>query len=219
MNNTIVFYPGMLKAYGECPYKYKLKYIDKITAVQNSRYSEKGRKIHALANFYLKGQNIDRLEEALSEDERNLFQKLKSNPMFNKIYINSEYNLTSKVSDYWISGRIDALVKDGDGMYILDYKTGAIPKNPIYDFQTILYLMILSTYLADGNYENLRFVYIDLKNDKNIEIKLTKELMEEYKNIITTTCDKILKDKIFEPKSDRCKFCEYCRFCTKASIE
>ena len=120
MNNSIVFYPGMLKAYDECPYKYKLKYIDKITAVQNSTYSEKGRKIHALANFYLKGENIDKLEDALSEDERNLFQKLKNNPMFNKIYVNSEYNLTSKVSDYWISGRIDALVKDGDGMYILD---------------------------------------------------------------------------------------------------
>jgi len=215
MSDTVIFYPGMLRAYSECPLKYKLKYLDNIVIVQNQSYSQTGRKIHALANFYLKGQDVTKLENALNEEERNLFNQLKSNPLFNKIYINSEYNLTANLAGYWISGRLDALVKDVGGYYILDYKTGALPKNPQYDFQTVFYLTILNIYLKGVRPEEIHFVYMDLKNNKNVEISLNENLAKEYSQILKTSCDTISEDKQFVPNTKSCKFCEYVKFCPK----
>lgn len=209
MNNAI-FYPGMLKTFQECPIRYKYRYLDKIAIPQPASYSEKGQKIHALANFYLRGQDITKLQEALSQDEKNIFDKLKQNPFFNKTYVNSEYNLTCRVGNYWISGRIDALMKDDEGLYILDYKTGSIPKNPQYDFQTVMYLTLLHAFTKNyGINCNLTFVYIDLKNDNNIEIKLTETLIKEYERLILEQIDKINNLRNYTKNKNSCKFCEY----------
>lgn len=210
MDNQI-FYPSMLKCFSECPLKYKLKYIDNLSMPQNTSSAQKGKKIHALANFYLKGQDISKLENALNYEEKAIFEKLKQNAYFQKEYIQSEYNLTAKINGYWISGRLDALMKDAENYYILDYKTGSVPKNPEYDFQTMLYLIILNKYL---NKSNLNFIYIDLKNDKNYEIKLNDKLTSEYEKIITDTCRNISECSTHTAKKDkRCEYCEYRKIC------
>ena len=49
MNNIIS--PNMLKTYDECPFKYYLRYIQQISAPQKETPFEKGKKIHALANY------------------------------------------------------------------------------------------------------------------------------------------------------------------------
>lgn len=208
MNN---FSPNMLKTFKDCPQKYYLKYVKKISVPQKSTPFEKGKKIHALANYYLRGDDITKLETALTQEEFAVWEALKSNEFFQKTYINSEYQLYSKIDGFWIGGRLDALVKSADDYYILDYKTGSIPKTPEFDYQTMVYLLAVDKLIK--NYNSLTFVYIDLKNNQNHKIEFTKELAQKYSAEIKRICTEINSTHNFQCSRNACKFCEYNKFC------
>lgn len=206
MNN---YSPNMLKTFEDCHKKFEYKYMQKIPMPQKSSPFEKGKKIHALANYYLNGADLTKLETALSEEENEIWQKLKSNSFFNKTYINSEYSLSAKIGNYWVGGRLDALMKDENYYYILDYKTGSIPKNTEYDFQTMIYLICAAKIL---NTEKIKFVYIDLKNNENKVVEFSNELKRIYETKLLSTLEKIHMEN-FESNYDKCKFCEYKKLC------
>ena len=205
------FSPNMLKTFETCPKKYYFKYIEKISVPQKSNLFEKGKKVHALANYYLRGDDISKMGKALNSEELKLWEILKQNEFFNKTYVNSEYNLSCKVDNYWIGGRLDALMKDDKNYYILDYKTGSIPKNPEYDYQTITYLLCASKMYGD----NIKFVYIDLKNNQNSIIDFNSAKAKEYERRITDICDKITNAQFPEEieHTNICNFCEYKKIC------
>ena len=205
------FSPNMLKTFETCPKKYYFKYIEKISVPQKSNLFEKGKKVHALANYYLRGDDISKMEKALNSEELKLWEILKQNEFFNKTYVNSEYNLSCKVDNYWIGGRLDALMKDDKNYYILDYKTGSIPINPEYDYQTITYLLCASKMYGD----NIKFVYIDLKNNQNSIINFNSTKAQEYEKRITDICNKITNTQFSEEieHSKICDFCEYKKIC------
>lgn len=209
----INFSPNMLKTFKTCPKKYFYKYVENISMPQPASFFEKGKKIHALANYYLRGADITNMLNELTDDEKLIWQRLLANEFFQKTYVNSEYNLSAKIGDYWVGGRLDALMKDGENYYILDYKTGTIPQNPEYDFQTMVYLLCADKKIK--NYASLTFVYIDLRNDKNCEIKFTSEFKTKYENYITEICSQIenaqFPERIEHSKS--CDFCEYKKIC------
>lgn len=211
--------PNMLKTFKSCPLKYKFKYIDRISLPQKASFFEKGKKVHALANYYLKGDDISKFEPTLNENEKIAWNNLKSNEFFSYKYVNSEYNLSCKIGDYWIGGRLDAIVKkhknESETYYILDYKTGSIPKKPEYDYQTMVYLLCLSSAPFITPQDQIKFVYIDLKNNQNCVIDFTQEKKVEYEKAITTICSNI--ENIQIPKDiehqKMCDFCEYKKIC------
>lgn len=209
----INFSPNMLKTFKTCPKKYFYKYVENISMPQPVSFFEKGKKIHALANYYLRGADITNMLNELTDDEKLIWQRLLANEFFQKTYVNSEYNLSAKIGDYWVGGRLDALMKDGENYYILDYKTGTIPQNPEYDFQTMVYLLCADKKIK--NYASLTFVYIDLRNDKNCEIKFTSEFKTKYENYITEICSQIKNAQFPEriEHSKSCDFCEYKKIC------
>ena len=203
------FSPYMLKTFKECPKKFEYKYIKKIIMPQKASNFERGKKIHALANYYLQGIDITKLETSLLPEEAAIWQKLKNNEFFNKQYVKSEYTLSAKIKNYWIGGRLDALMQDENCYYILDYKTGAIPPNPEFDFQTMIYLYCASKIL---NTTCIKFVYIDLKNNENKIIEFSKERMTEYEKTLSDMLDK-MNTTDFPQNSDACRFCEYNKLC------
>lgn len=211
--------PNMLKTFKSCPLKYKFKYIDRISLPQKASLFEKGKKVHALANYYLKGDDISKFEPTLNENEKIAWNNLKSNEFFSYKYVNSEYNLSCKIGDYWIGGRLDAIVKkhknESETYYILDYKTGSIPKNPEYDYQTMVYLLCLSSAPFITPQDEIKFVYIDLKNNQNCVIDFTQEKKVEYEKAITTICSNIENIQIPEDIEHQkmCDFCEYKKIC------
>ncbi len=209
-----MFSPNMLKTFQSCPQKYWFKYIKKISTPQKASFFEKGKKIHALANYYLKGFDISKLEATLADEEMKIWKLLKNNEYFKKSYVASEYDLLCKIDKYWIGGRIDAVVKDDKSFYILDYKTGTIPKNPEYDFQTIVYLLCLK-YKFLSNCDCLNFVYVDLKNNENCLIPFSDEKFEQYEKLIIDTCAEINKYQPLEDieHSKACEYCEYRKIC------
>ena len=209
--------------------------MDKISIPQKSSFFEKGEKVHALANYYLRGDDISKLEPTLNEAEKEAWNNLKNNEFFNLEYVNSEYNLSCKIGDFWIGGRLDAIVKQrnvGIAMptnnskeflkdqvttyYILDYKTGSIPQNPKYDYQTIIYLLCLSGASFITPQDKLKFVYIDLKKNQNCIIDFSQEKKQEYEKAIIEICSNIenaqLPEEIEHQKM--CDSCEYKKVCT-----
>lgn len=211
--------PNMLKTFKSCPLKYKFKYIDRISLPQKASFFEKGKKVHALANYYLKGDDISKFEPTLNENEKIAWNNLKSNEFFSYKYVNSEYNLSCKIGDYWIGGRLDAIAKKhknkSETYYILDYKTGSIPQNPEYDYQTMVYLLCLSSAPFITPQDEIKFVYIDLKNNQNCVIDFTQEKKVEYEKAITTICSNIENIQIPEDIEHQkmCDFCEYKKIC------
>lgn len=205
------FSPNMLKTYISCPKKYYFKYIQNISMPQPASFFEKGKKIHALANYYLRGADISNMINELDDEEKPVWQKLFENEFFKKTYVNSEYNLSCKIGDFWVGGRLDALMRDGDDYFILDYKTGSIPQNPEVDFQTMIYLMCADKKLK--TYNSLKFIYIDLKNNKNATIELTPDKKTFYEKALQEICKKITEETEYPQKADSCRFCEYSKLC------
>lgn len=202
------FSPNMLKTYELCPKKFYFQYVKNISMPVNDDVFEFGKNIHALASYYLKKENIDRMEKALSNKEQSVWNYLKGIEYFSYDFVNTEYNLSVKIQDYFFGGRIDAIVKKDNNYYILDYKTGAVPKNPKYDFQTIIYTLAVKHFFKT---DNIHFVYIDLKNKSEIKISYKKELQEDYEKKLILTAEKIEKLDYPQKKSD-CG-CEYSSIC------
>ena len=178
---------------------------------QPASFFEKGKKIHALANYYLRGADISNMINELDDEEKPVWQKLFENEFFKKTYVNSEYNLSCKIGEFWVGGRLDALMREREDYFILDYKTGSIPKNPEVDFQTMVYLMCADKKLK--NYNSLKFVYIDLKNNKNATIELTPDKKAFYEKALQEICKKITEETEYPQKADSCSFCEYSKLC------
>lgn len=210
MNN---FSPNMIKTYLTCPKKYYYQYVENVSMPKSSLPFEKGKKIHALANYYLQNIKIDRIETALTDAEFEIWELLKQNPFYNMNYLKSEFSLMLKLSDFWLGGRLDALVNNGDNYYILDYKTGAIPKDPEYDPQTMIYLLSADKYLK--NYQTLSFVYIDLKNKQNYVIEFNEDLKAKYRQNLLEICNKISADSLYCCDNKSCKYCEFNKICIK----
>ena len=102
-------------------------------------------------------------------------------------------------------------MKQGDNIYILDYKTGGVSDDMIYDYQTMVYLLLCDRYFK--KYETLSFVYLDLKNKKDVVIKFDDSLRDEYKFILLDICQKMRDFDIKKfRRSDDCK-CEYSKIC------
>ena len=204
--------PNMLKTYELCPRKFYLRYVKNISMPVNDDIFEFGKNIHALASYYLRGENIDKMELSLSEREAAVWNYLKGMKYFGYEVVNTEYNLSLKLGDAFFGGRLDALVKEDDTYYILDYKTGSAPKNAKFDYQTMIYLLAVSKFFKT---DKVKFVYIDLKNNVNniTNFDLTKQ--SEYEKLIIDICKKIesaqLPEEIEHSKS--CDFCEYKKIC------
>ena len=206
------FSPNMLKNYQSCPKKFYYRYVEGVNVPMSATPFVKGKKIHALANYFLQGINISRIETALTDAEREVWQTLLDNPFFKKDCFKSEYQLSCKIGEYWVGGRIDAVVATGDEFYILDYKTGSIPINPEYDYQTMVYLLALDRFLK-GKYSSLSFVYINLKDKKNHVIQFTPILKAEYEKRIIDICTQINNDTMYQINANSCSRCEYAKIC------
>ena len=205
------FSPNMIKTYQACPKKYYFQYVENINMPKSSLPFEKGKKVHALANYYLQKIKIDRIESALNDSEREVWELLKENPFYNMDYLKSEFTLSIKLSDFWLGGRLDAIVHKENDYYILDYKTGSIPQNPEYDPQTMIYLLCVDKYIK--NYDSLSFVYIDLKNKQNYIIKFNEQLKEKYEKELISICSLINSDSLYDCNKNSCKYCEYGKIC------
>lgn len=208
MSKIQQYYPNMLKTFEQCPKKFYFRYIKNISMPVNEEMFEFGKNIHALASYYLKGENTEKLEKALNIKESETWNYLKTSKYFGYNFLESEYTLSVNIKGHFFGGRLDAIVKNEDDYYILDYKTGGAPKNSKYDYQTMIYILAVSSFF---NTENVFFVYLDLKNKEESVIRFLPDMKHEYEKILTETVKKI-ETYHFSTKNSNCK-CEYSKIC------
>ncbi len=217
MNN---FSPNMLKTFDQCQQKFCFKYVEKISMPQKSSIFEKGKKIHALASYFLNKNDISKMEQMLNNEEKADWQALKNNKYLSLEPVSTEYNLSCKVGNFWVGGRLDAIVKQGNEYFILDYKTGNIPPNPQNDFQTMVYLLATEKFFKQKNipFDSLTFVYIGLKKGEEKLIPLDETLKKAYEDRLEEICKKIdftCEAKAFSKTLTACQNCEYNKICYK----
>ena len=191
--------------------KFFLRYIEQIPSPTLDINFSMGKNIHALASYFLKRLNIEKFEKALSGKEVEYWNFLKGCRYFNLELMGIEKSVSMRLDKYWIGGRMDAIVKENNDYYILDYKTGGVKDDMKYDPQTMIYLLLCESLYKD--YNSINFVYIDVKNKKEVIINLTDELKSEYEKRLLEICNKMhnIKPTILKP-SQACK-CEYSKAC------
>ena len=207
--------PNMLKTFNDCPRRFDYRYLQDIQMPVNDEIFEFGKNIHALASYYLRKENIDKMEKSLTQKEFEVWSYLKACKYFSYDVVNTEYNLAVRIGKHFFGGRLDALVKNNDGKYyILDYKTGSVPKNPKYDYQTMIYLLCVSEFFKTNN---ITFVYLDLKNRTEVTVDYDDNLGDEYRKKLQEISAKIDAYEAAPKKSECCKNdsnpCEYSVIC------
>ena len=209
--DLITISPNMINVFKECPQKFYYSYVEQISSPVLDKNFRTGKDIHALASYYLKGQDISKFESVLSEEELALWKKLKSSNYFRFDIIGVEQSMMAPLGDFWLSGRLDAIVKNNGDYYILDYKTGEVDGDMVYNPQTMVYLIMCDEWLKD--YQSLSFVYLDLKKERDIKIPFSHELKEKYTEKLLGICNQI-KNYNFNTTSIKkdCK-CEYYNLC------
>ena len=227
-----------ISLYGECPQKYKFKYVDKIPEKPRHFFSF-GQSVHlALEFFYgvkepvppslpdlLKsykeqwvsagykdpGQEMEYFEEGkriLQEFHR------KHSKDFHVPYF-VEYAYTFEVDGVPVTGRVDRVDKLPDGrLRILDYKTGkklATGRLEV-DAQLTMYQHACETLLGAEIGELVFYHLPTLK--EHTTTRRPKPLVDELKTRIVTTAESITKEK-FDPKPDEsvCRWCDYKPIC------
>lgn len=206
----MIYSPQMLNTFQECPVKYYYRFVKNIIApTLDSRFIV-GKNIHALASYYLKAQDISMY--TLSDIENKMWNILKNSKYFSYKTERVESTVTCNVDGDWIGGRLDALVRKNKEYYILDYKTGKIPNNAKYNFQTIVYLMCCDKLISD--YESLNFVYLDVRTGNEEIINFTPSLKKEYESILRNTLEGIVKlSELTSHKGHKCLICSYSKMC------
>ncbi len=156
------------------------------------------------------------MEKSLSPKELEVWNELKSSKYFGYDVINTEYNLAVKIGNHFFGGRIDALVKNGNKYYILDYKTGSAPKNAKYDFQTMIYTLCVKDFFKT---DDVTFVYIDLRHKEEVVLPFKQELEQEFKKRLSDISNKIdsyesaAKKQECKENTDSIYPCEYSIIC------
>lgn len=212
---TEQFSPHMLKTYEKCPKKYSFKYIKGLQMPVDDDMFTSGKNIHALASYYLRGENISNMEYSLSPNEAVLWNHLKNSEYFKYETVNTEYNLSVKVGGNFFGGRLDALVKNDNRYYILDYKTGQTPVNALYDYQTMIYFLCVHKFFKTSN---VSFVYLNLKNKSEVKMDLNEDLITEYEKRLINISDKIIKGE-FHASKKGCITCEYGKICYEKVLD
>lgn len=200
----------MLNTFQECPVKYYYRFVKNIIAPTLDSKFLVGKNIHALASYYLKAQDISMYE--LNDNEVMMWNNLKGCKYFSYSTQMVESTVACNVSGNWIGGRLDALVAKDEDYYILDYKTGEIPNNAKYNYQTIVYLMSCDKLIS--NYKNLNFVYLNVRTGEEEIITFSDTLNQEYEDKLTNIINDIVKLSVPIPhKNQQCLRCSYAKMC------
>ena len=76
----------------------------------------------------------------------------------------------------------------------------------------MIYLLCIDKYLK-GDYDSLSFIYIDLKNNKNIQIELNANLAQRFEEKLISVISQIESDAVYKRNVEKCKSCEFSKIC------
>jgi DNA helicase-2/ATP-dependent DNA helicase PcrA len=162
------------------------------TRTEQSEYKEKGKKV--LKEFYSTLPEEIVLPKYL---ERAFYLKLKSNGQ-----------------EFTIKGVIDRVDELGDGIEIIDYKTGegkTEEKLRLEDKEQLLIYQIAAGEVFNEKVKNLSYYYIEA--NRKLSFLGTDEELKKLKEKIIKTIEEIKKDEFSPKPSMLCKYCDFKNIC------
>ena len=165
------------------------KYVYHLSLYKKDKRTVLGEKYHSLICAYIKGFDISKM--MLELDGSNIEKFIKTINKDN--FIKTEYPFLIKESledkNYYLTGRFDAIYKDNDNYIIYDWKTLNLPKNPLEDLQSVVYLYCLNKILKTDklkiryfSIENLNYFDVDFLNSEIYKNRLDGIIKKYYDN-------------------------------------
>lgn len=212
-----IFTINMLKTASKCLKKYDFLYNQKIRLPEHNTSVNTGSRIHALINFYLKNQSIEKLLSALDSSEMLLWANFLDLQLKNPR--ESEFSFLVRFDGIWLSGRMDALFFENGKITIADWKTGNFNHNEDEMFQTMFYLYTASViFMKNGmvrDFSEISMVYYLLKDKKEIKIDFSSDLFADFENKFKKILEKIKYGRYNSGSHIHCEACEYRNICDR----
>lgn len=203
-----------ISCFKQCPYKFKLIYIDKLQKPVVNEALVKGSKIHELLENF---ENFDKtsqyskivLDFANSELGRDILSKNSTREWCVKFdeNLNADDSLTQKSAK--LIGYIDRINATENGIELIDFKTGKYKDPRWQDFEqlTIYSIYMFSKYPTLSDLK-LRYVYVEHSKENSKIISRNEADFE--KTILSKTLMGIENAKEYPKKPQ--KLCEWCEF-------
>lgn len=226
IQNT-TFISDHFESWRTCRKKFFYKHEKKLRLPEEFSKYKLGKEIHALVNYYFRGFDVQSLINSASNDVQEHWGILKDSKLLNFKPIATEWEFNSKIGDseYWLVGRIDAILFDEQRKkYIIaDWKTGQnIKQYPLESYQCKMYLYAF--YNAhkqlgiDIKHEDVEFVFFKTEDGQLSDLTCYSEkIHKEIEQELLTTINNIEKEKEFpkistEPQKT-CDYCDYKSIC------
>ena len=194
MQKIDTFSANSLKILDKSLEEFKNKYVYNLSLFKKDKRATLGQKFHSLICYFINGFDVSKLELELSEKEKTIWQNLKNIIKDDKKnFVHTEYPFLIKdkleTKNYYLTGRYDAIYQDDDGIVIYDWKTLNLPKDPMNDLQSIVYLYCGSIIFKTKKIK-MRYLSIERLNFIDVEF----ESLEKYKNRIDEIILKLFQD-------------------------
>jgi len=215
-----------------CPYRFKLQYIDKIKTQFNVTPAlEKGSFLHYGIERFLKGDLKQKINEfkftATSEEQKkDLFKQLKKilkgknvqfYKSFDELFIEYGFGLKFKENDVEVTeynkyadirGYIDLMFYDdfSESVNIIDHKSGRFREDQDKLQVSIYYLV---AYKIFPNAEKFNLIFDFLEHEKSVSITYTREDFQNILNFVKENLLKVENAKEFPKITNFCNWCPY----------
>jgi RecB family exonuclease len=199
------FSNSSIKAYEQCPFKYKLTRIDGLKE-PTGEAAERGKTIHTEFEFALMGIGKINDERSYWNDYIEILKSHKARPEL-KVGITKNW-LTCDFDDpdVWLRGVVDAIYETDNSVHILDWKTG---KERDYADQLNLYAAVAFAIYPHIEKVSTEICYIDHNKHVNYGYVYRKQF-EELKQWVTNRITKIENDDVYAPNPTYgCKWCHF----------
>jgi CRISPR/Cas system-associated exonuclease Cas4 (RecB family) len=223
---------SMVGTFKNCPYRFKLQYIDKIrTKFNRTPALEKGSFLHKGIELYLKDELDEKIKDykftTLNEDEKKeIFTTLKKilkgkniqfYKSFNNLYIEEGFGLnlldndvevTEYSNDVDIRGYIDLMFYDdfADTVYIIDHKSGKYRKDQD-KLQVSIYYLVAYKMFPNANKFFLNFDFIE--HEKTASITKTRDDFLDTLNYVKKQILQVENETEFPKITKFCNWCPY----------
>ena len=125
-------------------------------------------------------------------------------------FLEKGFNL--KIGSYTLKGKVDRVDARGDGVEIIDYKTGSVPKNEDVDKDQLFIYQLAAENIWQEKPVALTFYY--LGENKPISFLGTAHDLEALKKKIISTIEEIRKSEFkAKPSPQTCRHCDFKKIC------
>lgn len=219
--------------YGQCPRRYKFRYIDKIKKDEDNPIFEKGHYIHYLLEFYPNTPPKPfefkfHSPAAVEQLNKIVFDQLKNDPTLktmlrnHRIRAEQVFNLDSDMQPTTdkdksiFTGIIDYIGRDDEYLTFIDWKSGKTKKATMDQIE----YYALWGFKTFTNFNQIKIILWFIEIGEKFEVILNREDMDAIQEKLINKLNEIENDDTFKQnKGKACDWCPYFDECIKKDLK